>query len=88
MDTSICWQDRDAAYISSDEYKWHRKIRALKDKYPDDVTIKYEPEKNDGCICATFPVEWVKVQPKRSSNMTQDQKNKIGMRLKKARESK
>lgn len=88
MDTSICWQDRDIAYLSSDEYKWHRRIRALKDKYPDEVSIKYEPEKNDGCICATFPVEWVKVQPKRIVIMTEDQKKEAAERLKKVRKSK
>lgn len=88
MDTSICWQDRDIAYLSSDEYKWHRRIRALKDKYPDEVSIKYEPEKNDGCICATFPVDWVRVFPKQGQALTEERRKENAERLKKARESK
>lgn len=85
MDTSISYTDRETAYFSSDEQKWIRKIRNLKEQYPDRVTIEYEPETNDGCICAKIPVEWVRVQPKRANYMTEEQKRAAAERLKRAR---
>ena len=87
MDTSISYTDRDSAYFSSDEAKWIRKIRALKAEHPDQVDIKYEPEQNDGCICAEFPVNWIKIQPKRVSNMTDEQRAMVAERLKSARKN-
>lgn len=87
MDTSISYTDKQNAYFSSDEQKWIRKIRLLKDKFPESVNIKCEPETNDGCICAVIPVEWVKISPKRERNMTEEQRIAVIERLKNAREN-
>jgi hypothetical protein len=87
MDTSISYTDRDYAYFSSDEAKWVRKIHALKAEHPDQVSIEHEPEQNDGCICAKIPVEWIKIQPKRVSTMTDEQRAMAAERLKIARKN-
>lgn len=87
MDTSISYTDRETAYFSSDESKWIRKIRNFKAQYPDQVTIEYEPERNDGCICAKIPTEWVKLTPKRAVKMTDEQRQAAIERLKSARKN-
>lgn len=85
MDTSISYTDRDFAYFSSDEQKWHRRIRALKKEYPDQVSIEYEPEQNDGCICAKVPVAWFKIQPPRKVNLTDEKRQELSERMKRIR---
>lgn len=87
MDTSISYTDKKTAYFSSDERRWINKIRRLRSQYPEQVTIKYEPENNDGCICAEIPVEWIKISPKRASTMTDEQRQAASERLKIAREN-
>ena len=84
MDTSISYTDRDFAYFSSDEQKWHRRIRSLKTQYPDQVSIEYEPEQNDGCICAKIPVSWFKISPPRRLDLTEEQRQERAERMRKA----
>lgn len=85
MDTSLSYTDRDFAYFSSDEPKWHRRIMALKKEYPDQVSIEYEPEKNDGCICAKVPTAWFKISPPRKVNYTDEQRAEMAARMKRIR---
>lgn len=88
METDINYTDREKAVISSDEQKWHRRIRVLKEQYPDQVTIKSEPETNDGNMVAEIPVEWVKpkkIGPGPKRNLTEEQKAEAAERLKAAR---
>ena len=87
MDTSISYTDRNSAYFSSDEQKWHRRIRALKAEHPDQVTIEYEPEQNDGMICARIPVEWIKIRPKTERNISDEEKVRLAEQLKNARKN-
>lgn len=89
METSIAYTDYENAVISSDEQKWHRRIRKLKEEYPDLVRIKNEPENNDGNMVAEIPTKWVRVKgigPRRKVNMTDEQKNEATERLRKYRE--
>ena len=73
METSIFWTDRETAVISTDEPKWHRKIRKLKEEYPDKVRIKNEPETNDGNMVAEFPVIWSRISPKKTVVLSDEQ---------------
>lgn len=73
METSIFWTDRETAVISTDEPKWHRKIRKLKEEYPDKVRIKNEPETNDGNMVAEFPVIWSRITPKKTVVLSDEQ---------------
>lgn len=73
METCIDYTDREWAVISSDEPKWHRRMRQLMQEYPDKVRIKNEPETNDGCIVAVFPANWVKIKPKKALSLTDEQ---------------
>ena len=87
MDTSISYTDRDYAYFSSDEAKWIRRIHQLKAEHPDQVVIEYEPETNDGMICAKLPVNWIKIQPKRERNLTDEERLRLSEQLKNARKN-
>lgn len=74
METSIDYVDYDKAVVSTDEPKWHRRIRAYKEQYPDDVRIKREPETNDGNMVAEVPVKWVRIKPPRRDNLSDEEK--------------
>jgi hypothetical protein len=54
----------------------------LKEKYPNMVQVVAEPEDNDGCIYASIPIEWMKIQPKRA--YTDEQKAEMVERLRRA----
>lgn len=92
METCIDYTDRKIAVISSDEQKWHTRIRKLQNQYPDKVRIKYAPETNDGNMVAEIPTEWVRVKgigpgPKRAKrDLTAEQRTEIGEHLRKCRE--
>lgn len=87
MDTSISYTDRDSAYFSSDEQKWHRKIRQLKAEHPDQVAIEYEPEDNDGMMCARIPVDWLKIRPKIERKLSDEERSRLAEQLKNARKN-
>lgn len=63
METAINYCTLDAAYVSSDEPRWKKRILKLAEAYPDDVTLLRRPEVNDGCIYATVPVKWIRIMP-------------------------
>ena len=86
MDTSWSYTDRDFCYFSSDEHKWILRTRKWAAEYPDEVSIEYEPEKNDGCICAKIPVRWMDgVRPPTKRNLTDEQRQTITERMKELR---
>ena len=74
METSIDYIDHTVAVVSTDEPKWHRRLRAFKAQYPNEVTIKTEPETNDGNMVATVPVKWVNIRPPRRLDLTDEQR--------------
>lgn len=82
METCFNYCDKDRAFFSSDERRWINRIRMLKEKYPDMVQVIAEPEDNDGCIYASIPIEWMKIQPKRA--YTDEQKAEMVERLRRA----
>lgn len=71
--------DPKIAFFSSDERKWITKIRKLKDKHPDQVTILKEPEENDGCIYCKLPMSALKLQINTSTGrkMTEEQRQRM-----------
>ena len=85
METSIDYIDYDKAVVSTDEAKWHRRLRKFHEQYPDQVRIKVEPETNDGNMVAEIPVKWVNIKPPRTLSLTDEQ---IATRLEKMRNSK
>ena len=85
METCIDYIDYGKAVVSTDEQKWHRHLRRLKEQYPDQVRIKNEPETNDGNMVAEIPVKWVKIKPPKALNLSDEQ---IAARVEKMRNSK
>lgn len=76
----------DTAFFSSDERKWINRIRKLKEEHPDEITIIREPEVNDGCIYAKLPPSWLKVQPPRKLDLTDEQRAELRERLNNVRQ--
>ncbi len=85
METSCSYIGKDA-FFSSDERKWHSRILKLAEDHPDDVKIIRRPEDNDGCIYARLPADWFKIQPKRTRELTDEQRAALISRLRKSRE--
>ena len=75
----------EQGYFCSDERKWVTKVRKLKERFPDEVRIIAEPEDNDGCIYAELPTEWLRVQPPKKMNYTDEQKRRMVERLNRGR---
>lgn len=82
MDTSFAYTEKGKGYFSSDEYVWINRIKKLQEEYPEQVRIIAQPENNDGCIYCQLPTSWFKLQPKRKSTMTDEQKAAASARMK------
>lgn len=65
METSYTYTEDGKCWFSSDERKTINRILKLKEKYPDEVTIRAYPENNDGCIYGYCTSKWVKLSPPR-----------------------
>lgn len=85
METTVEYTG-DRMYVTSDYQNVIRKIRKLKEQHPDEVKIDYEPEKNDGCICAWLPTKWLRIAPPPKRELTDEQKQELNRRLSLARE--
>ena len=76
METSICYTDKETAWISTDERRWINKLMSL-----EGVTIDRYPEDNDGCLCCRVPVSWIKIGPPRKVVMTDEQREAAAERM-------
>jgi len=86
METCCEYLDDKVMWVSSDQQKIINRVRKLAELYPDKVTIKRQPEQNDGCIYATMPAEWLKLNPPRKIELTDERKAELSERLRTARE--
>ena len=75
----------DYGVISTSETKWINRINKLKEAYPDQVDIRNV--NSDSSIVARIPKSWFKIVPPRVLNLTDEEREKRGERLKKSRES-
>ena len=60
--------------------KWSiNMVKRLKEKYPDRVVIKHVNK--DGSIHAYMPFEWMRIIPKKKSNLSAEERAAISERL-------
>ena len=76
METCFNYCDKVMAFFSSDELRWINRIRKLKEEYPEEVRVIRYPETNDGCIYVELPARWLKVQPPRKLNLSEEDAQK------------
>lgn len=81
METCFEYFDK-TMYVSSDQQKIINRVRKLAEQYPEQVTIKNQPEQNDGCIYATMPADWLKLSPPIKREMTDEQRQAASERMK------
>lgn len=86
METCCEYLDDKVMWVSSDQQKIINRVRKLAELYPDSVIIKRQPEQNDGCIYATMPADWLKLNPPRKIELTDERKAELSERLRTARE--
>lgn len=58
------------------------RIRRLAAAHPEAVEIIREPEHNDGYLYARIPASWIRINPPKEMNYTEEQREAIGERLK------
>ena len=81
METCFNYCDPKRAFFSSDERKWINKIRKLYAEHPDEMRMIAEPETNDGCIYVELPASWLKVQPTRKKDLTDEERDALRERM-------
>ena len=86
METAASYIDKEM-FVSTDEMKWKNRIEQWAKEYPDECKITVRPENNDGCMCAKMPASWFRMRPPIKRNLTDEQREAMGERLRKARES-
>ena len=59
------------ATFSTSEKKWIREIQRLHEEYPDEVDIRHV--NNDGSILVHLPADWLRIRPKKKSNLSAEQ---------------
>ena len=83
--TRIEGDDHIGVYTS--ERKFINKLRKLQQEYPDQVKITHENP--DGSLCVVLPYNWMPFpKPPTKRNYTEEQKEEMRKRMRKARESK
>ena len=87
METACGYLDDKVMWVSSDERRMVNHMLRLAEQYPDQVKILRHPEKNDGCIYAECPGNWLKITPKRRVELSDKERAVRSERLKKARET-
>ena len=85
IDTYAGYTSKDEMFFSSTEHVWHSRILKLKEEHPDEVTIIKLPEENDGVIYAKMPVKWLKIQPKRTRDISNEEREEMRDRMTKLR---
>lgn len=88
METCINYCNDKKAFVSSDERRWINRVHKLNEEYPEEVRIIRQPEQNDGCIYATVPVKWVRINPPKKVNLTEEQKDELRKRARRMSEHK
>lgn len=88
--TTNAMADEKTFTFYSSESKWINKIKKLAQEYPDDVKINRidydEIDKNkEYSIEANISKKFLKINPPRKSNMTDEQKAALAARLRKSR---
>lgn len=78
----------EKAFFSSDEKKWINRIKKLIEEHPEDMRVIRLPENNDGCIYVELPPSWLKVQPPRKVEMTDERREQLSRRLAEVRAKK
>lgn len=73
------------ATISTAERRYINRLLKLKEKYSDEVEIMYLPEENDGIMIAHVPKHWIKINPPRKVDMSEERRQAIAQRFKEAR---
>ena len=81
METCFNYTDKEVAYFSSDERRFINKVRALKEKCPEQVRIIAEPEENDGVIYCELPTSWFTIRIPKKMNYTNEQREEMSERM-------
>lgn len=77
---------QDTVTFSFSQKKYINKVRALAEKYPDEVKIY--AENNDGSITGNLPLKFVKISAPRQVSMDDEKKAILVERLQHSRQTK
>ena len=70
---------KDAFTVSASERWSINMIKRLKQRFPDEIEIT--AENADGSIVAHIPLAWMRIVPKRHTNLTDEKKTEFAARM-------
>ena len=62
-------------------------MKKLAAEHPEEVRMIEQPEENDGCIYVELPSSWLKIQPKRKIELTDEDRKALRERAEIARKA-
>lgn len=65
------------ATLTISQQKYKNRLYELKERFPDDVDIR---ENKDGSILAHIPTKWIKINPPKQVNMTEERRAELAER--------
>lgn len=68
------------ATVYFEQGRFVSKIKKLKERCPDEVEIV--KENKDGSIVAHIPTKWIRINPSKQTNMTEEQRQAASERMK------
>ena len=85
-ETSVGYVESDSyASFCSNERKWINRIFKLKESHSKDVQIIEDPETNGGVLIAHIPKSWLKINPPKKMNLTEERKAELAARMRGAK---
>lgn len=76
--------DEISATVSTNEKRVITRIKKLADKYPEEVSVVFTPDRNSGVMVAKIPRKWVKLPapPRAGREMSDEERQAAAERLK------
>ena len=86
-ENAIEWLDgQKTATVTLHSQKLLNRVMKLQKEYPDKVKIVAGPKENGGYLLAHVPAAWLKIEPKRKVELTEERKAELAERMRVLRE--
>lgn len=72
QETGISHTKGGSLYVSSSETAMINRLRQIAEEHPDEVKILAKPEDNYGCIYLRMPFSYLKINPPRQLNLSEE----------------
>lgn len=74
------YRDDDMASVTFSKKSFINKVKKLREEYPDIILQFFE--NNDGTVCASIPVSWIKISPPKTRTLSEEERAMLSERMK------